>query len=147
MRRDVRRMSTATQIPVAYKCKFCGRNGETSYSSDCPPLRLERWLPLLACNRCADFHRSRNRLVDDVWAHCYSLSLAIESHAHDREMLAEVRTLARERLNRKTKAFAALVCAFHHKAVIWEPDFTQMLLDAPRKCHQILSHYERGVAP
>lgn len=131
---------------VAYKCKFCGREGIAQYDADCPPIRLERWQPLLACNRCADFHSVRERLKAGLWAICYTLAVVLESGA-DESVRKEAIRQSRERLNKKTKAFAEHICAFHRKMTIWEPDFTQMLLDAPRKCQQILAHYERGVAP
>lgn len=138
-------MNTQNQEPVAYKCKYCHKPGVAYYDPNCDNLRLECWTAMLSCNRCADFHTKRVKLTESIWSTCYSLAVIIEG-THDKSVHGEALSRAREKLNLKTKAFAAHICTFFNKITVWEPDFTQMLLDAPRKCHDTLHHYHRGIS-
>jgi hypothetical protein len=47
------------------KCKFCGSGVSLEIDDDALKLfRLDFWLKLAACNRCADFEERKHRLLD-----------------------------------------------------------------------------------
>jgi hypothetical protein len=135
----------ANPVKIPFTCHCCQRNGVATYDATCAPIRLERWVPLLVCNRCGDFHAGRRLMADGLWKTCYSLAVIMDT-VPDASVRSEAIRQARERLNVKTKMFAAHVCNFWRVMTMWEPDFTQILLEKPRQCEQVLKDYERRIS-
>jgi hypothetical protein len=136
-----------TLTPLAYTCNFCQKGGVAYYAATCGHLRLEAWKAMLCCNRCADYYSKRQAICDSIWQTTYTLSVFLDSPNKDSSVKQEAMRRGREKLTIKTKAFAELVCSFYRKMTIWEPDFVQLLVEQPAKCHQLLNDYERGVRP
>lgn len=129
---------------VTCSCKFCRRPLAVQYDAACAP-RLEHWIPLIACNRCADFNSGRLSFIESVWRTCYSLKVFLDS-TDDPALRNEATGQARKKLNEKSRGFAKHVCDYFRLTLVWEPELTQMLLDKPLKAKHILAIYESNIS-
>jgi hypothetical protein len=131
-------------VPHEYICKFCRKTGTAFYDRSCPPLRLEIWKTMLACDRCADYQTGYRRIAGAIRFVCETLIQICDSTKSD-EIKNEAWKFAQRKIDGLTKAFAEHVCKFWHKPVQWEPGFTECILKKPADCVSTLSWYVRNV--
>lgn len=131
-------------VPHEYICKFCRRSGTAFYERSCPPLRLEIWKTMLACDRCADYQTKYRRIAGAIRFVCETLVQVCDS-ARTEEIKNEAWTMARAKLDGLTKAFAETVCNHWRKPVEWESAFTDCILKKPKECISTLSWYVRNI--
>lgn len=132
------------KIPLDYNCHFCGKPGVAYYDDSCPPLRLEIWQKMLACNRCADYKTKLAQLIDGISATVRTF--ATWSHSKQAEARAEAAKTAQDRLTIQTRELASLVCNFHHLETVWEMPFVELLMQRPDRAFGTISDYERRIA-
>lgn len=132
---------------IEFDCKFCGSHRvlDTFVPDDCPPLALEKWKQMLVCNRCADYERARRDTEDLVAKQAASLT-AIRMCNLKEERLKELEERCRRNLVLLTKKFANLVCGRNRCTLIWEPEIVEQILDDPKECRSVLSHYIRNLS-
>lgn len=121
---------------VAYHCGLCGKPGDAQYDEDMVH-RLERWIPLLHCNRCADFRTMLRKLRDN----CKRLTLLRWQLQQAARLTRERDDLIRTEIVNLTKAIARLTCVHWRIEIIWEQDFAEQLLDFPDKAEFIVNQY------
>jgi hypothetical protein len=123
----------------AYKCKFCGANGVAVCDDECPPLKIEAWLPLLCCNRCGDyqswFHQQLGRVAK------WSRDWAQKTHK-DRE---ERRGDTFRKLESFTKKCAAVMCKHYRVDYTWSDDVVIELLAHPHQSIVVVKAFERSI--
>lgn len=131
-------------VPHDYVCKFCRKPGTAYYDRSCPPLRLEIWKEMLACNRCADYQSGYRRIAGSIRFICEALVRLCDS-TNSEEVKNEAWACARKKLDDLTRKFAEHVCNFRNKPVQWEPDFTDCILKKPGECLSTLAWYSRNI--
>ena len=131
---------------LAYVCKFCRRPGIVEAPKESIPaltmMDMEKWLPILACDRCADYHSARITLRDRITKVAVTLIRARQS----REETSELMLFVRKAFGDLTQQFAGLVCRYHKRHEVWEPEFIQLLVEKPDRTHEILRNFERQIA-
>lgn len=128
-------------MTIPHTCRICRIAISLEPHPDCPELKIAGWLPLVVCNRCAEFRQWVWRAEKGVNAVCHRYWL-LKCHGKEKDFTAEVR----DRLNTLTRVFADRVCRHYGVATKWEPDFVQQLLDMPEKALGILAVYEKLIA-
>lgn len=129
---------------VAYKCKFCGREGiAVADDEGASMFVLEKWTPALCCDRCADFMVTKRNQQAKIERACVFLGQSRQTL--DGSKLREIEAAVREKLVEMTKRFSAIVCDHYRKTNVWENDFVEMLMDHPDKLYQICAQYVRGI--
>ena len=123
---------------VEYVCQFCAKAGAVKFDPVgflmCRP---EHWTPLAACDKCADYEEARRRIEDEIFKVVRASTLCRKNpDAQEKCRLAVVGL---------TKRFAALVCTYHNKTDVWEPDFPNAMLDKPEKVSSYLKDYRRCI--
>ncbi|MBM2845749.1 MAG: hypothetical protein HW407_1061 [Bacteroidetes bacterium] len=103
--------------------------------------KMEHWLPLLSCDRCADYHEEKNRLRERIGKAAYATQRLRFMGAWNEGS----EKVAREKLAGLTQAFAELVCRHYRKVTVWEPEFVDMLIGKPEEVNRILDRYVKGV--
>lgn len=131
-------------VPYDYLCKFCRKPGTAHYDRSCPPLRLEMWKSILACNRCADYQTSYRKIAGAIRFVCETLVQVCDA-ARSEEIKDEAWKFAKMKLDNLTKSFAEVVCNHWQKPVQWEPAFTDCILKKPSECISTLSWYVRNI--
>ena len=125
------------------QCKFCQREITLEIDEDCPPIHIEKWLPIAACNRCADYHRDRGKVVRPISHICGMLSII---HANHGDSVSEdVIGVARGNLVRLTKRLAEIMSDFYFVQNFWQEDFVNQLIEQPMKCRVIIAVFEKTV--
>ncbi len=127
-----------------YNCKFCGVTG-TVESGDTTNIKIhiDKWLPMIACDRCATFHESRLKMTDRIVRVCVALKQARQTRHRE---LTEIENRTRGKLVELTKRFAGLACDYWRKQNIWDCEFSNCLMDKPDNAYSILSFYLKGVS-
>lgn len=129
---------------VAYTCKFCGKNATAKYDAEFVH-QLSEWVPLLSCDRCADFQHKRIRLADAIQAKATLVNSARMTLLHKPDTLAQMLAELERVIAVKTKEYAQLVCNHHRVSVTWDPDFVAQIMAMPQKATMICTAYERGM--
>lgn len=147
---------------IEYKCKFCGAN--RAFECDMPEatvprFNLDKMRPLLVCNTCADHEESRRRHERAIMACANWLAKwraeiggrLERSYSQNRtselnEQLRSIEVRSEEILTTLTKRFAYCVCTFKRIAMIWEPEFVELIMKTPSNCGKHLSFYRNNVA-
>lgn len=121
---------------LTYNCKLCGKPGETHYDETMVH-RLERWVSILHCNRCADF-RSMLRKLRENAQRIVIIRWQLQKAG---KATKETEERVRNQIASLTKAIAELVCVHWRIEVVWEQDFAEQLLDFPDKAEFIVNQY------
>jgi hypothetical protein len=119
-------------MTFAYKCKFCGELGAATCDDECPGINIEKWLPLLCCNRCGDYQQWLNRATHVVKKMCYDWA------ALGPKKRAEKQNDLFVKLTETTQRIATKVCAFHRIPYEWDRDFVDQLMEKPDKAEFIV---------
>jgi hypothetical protein len=126
-------------MTFAYKCKFCGALGAADCDDECPAITIEKWLPLLCCNRCGDYQAWFHRQLSRVGR--WSKDWAQKTHK-DRE---EGKGEAFRKLEKFTKQIAAVMCRFYRVEHTWSDEVVSELLAHPDKTIVVLRAFERSI--
>lgn len=130
-------------MKIDYKCKYCGRPGQAeSDDDDSTMFQVEKWKPILACNRCADFMDQKGRLFDKIKTVCIFL---IQSEKLTGDKASKIESIAREKLTTLTKSLATLACGHYRLQNVWDNEFVNMLIDQPRRWGHIAYHYVKSI--
>lgn len=129
---------------IEYNCKFCRLKSAVEIDdTDHIMFQVDKWKPLLCCNRCADYMVAKRTLIDKVASASVLLSRSRLSETG--ATLLKVEAAIRERFTVLTKLFATLVCDYYRKQNVWEEAFVDMLMDCPDKFWQIVQQYAKGI--
>jgi len=126
-------------VNFAYKCKFCGAMGVAVCDDECPGINIEKWLPLLCCNRCGDYHSWFRRKLEQVAK--WSSDWAQKTHK-ERE---EGKGAAFRELESFTKKIAAVMCKFYRVDYTWSDDVVSELLAHSNQTMIVLRAFERSI--
>lgn len=127
------------EIPAA--CKFCASPVLLLIHEDAlEMLTLKYWVPLAACNRCADYHTKRLRIVRAVqWC---SNNFMLADNAKP-EVADEIRRDTKSKINELTKKLANNAAAHYSAPYTWEPDWVVQLTEQPGNATLSCQFYER----
>ena len=146
---------------IAYTCKFC--HTPRAVDADIPdgwsdqppgykrgvslriPLEISIWQSMLACNRCADFERSRRDQEDRILKAAGALLIARANRLNPSALDAASRKID-ERLCLLTKELATIICDHYHKMDVWDREFVNQIMDQPEKTNAALRFYHRSVS-
>lgn len=128
-------------IPMAYKCKMCGREGLAHASDDGDPGWNATLAKMLVCNRCADYRQGRRKWGEAIASVCAQIRGAQLTKGLSNEAEDE----ARKQLKDFSQSYAHVACKYHHCQDIWEEEFVNLLVDKPDLCWRILREYEAGI--
>lgn len=123
-------------MTIQAQCKFCRVPLTLSGDDECPPLQVEKWMPLICCNRCGSFREWWRRKIKQVVEVCYNWAVL---PGHKREA---ARMQYEQEIEVLTRAMAAVVCQHHRVGVTWERDFVAQLMERPDKAEFICRQYE-----
>ena len=115
-------------------CKFCGCNVTCHIDDDCPEVNAANWLPLAACNRCADFRMTLLKIGDNIH---HVLGKLHDMQASKNKGAAEA--AAREKLTEITKRLMRVLCDFYRVQNYWQPECVDELIDHPEKYRFLIS--------
>lgn len=131
-------------MKVDYKCKFCGVSGSVEVDDlDTSLFQVEKWKPVLVCNRCADYYEAKRGLMDRVRACC--ITVIQTRQQKNKDEIFKVEGAARSKLESLTKKLATLVCDYYRKPNFWHNEFVVLLMDMPEKYWAACSEYIRSV--
>ena len=124
------------------RCKFCQIPITVDSDPNCPQEWALLLASMLACNRCADYRARMSSLLDSIRFTCLNY---IQAHnSPDQKALTDVfMDKTRAALNRLTQGVAAASCRHRGINTVWEPDFTQQLIDMPDKSNKVVAAYLR----
>ena len=127
---------------IEYLCKFCGAKGALEIDTEVEWFfKLEKWLPLAACNRCADFSETLKMLEDAIKGIAHSVASLPNNDGKK-----NVPEGLRKSLVTTTRAYAMRVCNFYRRPIMWEPEFVQTIIEKPNMVVRFLSAYRGGIA-
>jgi hypothetical protein len=131
-------------MKIEYHCKFCGKPG-TAEAEEIPGIELavEKWKPLLCCDRCADFMTARRSVIEQIKRVCEEVIQARLVLKPIR--LKDIEEAARAGLIEGTKRFTRLVCEYKRTMNIWDIEFVNLLMDKPTDLHAICAGYQRMI--
>lgn len=123
---------------VEHPCRICGKPALAKWDDDADPEAVDRWLPALAHNRCADLTRERNDAEEHIVRLCF---IFVRADDKTRDRLKEKLPQALEAATRRyAKAIAAQM---NLETYVWSYDMVRLLMDEPEKCGRILRNYRR----
>ncbi len=119
-------------VTIQRGCKFCGRlidvKIDESYATDEDPYKL---LPLAACNRCADLHVDRRKLLERI-------GKTVRMIQNDKAGAS--REQCRNHLVVLTKRYVRLVADWTaHPELIWSDFIVDAIMQQPDDCSEILN--------
>jgi hypothetical protein len=125
---------------IESKCKVCNRPVVAKFYDPAPgeadtiAAAVDKWLPLLTCNRCYDAHDQRNRSGEIIFGACLSLA-RIPREKRTREMIDSTRRALEPAMKSYAQAIAmeaGLEIPIYHDAGI------DVLIEKPEHCSRIL---------
>lgn len=124
-------------------CKFCGSQCEVEQHEDCPDDWADILLPMVACNRCADFRSGITARGADIHRVCQNYIQMKNSNKATPDKEYETSRI----LEAMTRRIADTVCRFYRlQPVVWDIDFVQQIMEKPDKSWAIISTYIRMVS-
>lgn len=124
---------------INYTCKACKKPGAVVVNDGIEMFTIQKWLPLLCCNRCADYLESRRKLRESIMRASVTLSRArIVATGQD---LLNIEAKIRESLVGHTKRLTTVVADYCHKVNAWEVEVVNMLMDKPGEAFAICRQY------
>ena len=125
------------------QCVFCKTPLEVRIDPECPGGRLEKLLPLAACNRCAD-HKHRMRPMRDRLKNLCEHFCIIRATT-PKEITPKYQQNFRDDLVTITKRIMNEITDYNHLQNFWQEDFVIQLLEHPDKWGMILRTLEDGI--
>jgi len=123
------------------KCKFCNADVTLSVHEDSLDMfDMEFWAKLAACNRCADYHTKRFKIIRAIqwFANSYMMAKAA-NHKNAEEMGDE----CRGNVNELTKKLANNAGSHYRAPYTWEPDWVVQIMENPGNATLSCQFYER----
>lgn len=124
------------------RCKFCKKPITAESDPSCPEEWATKLASMLACNRCADYRSRMSSLLDSIRKTCLDYIQAHNS-PQKKAMTDEFMSKTRATLGRLTQSLATAACRHRGINTVWEPDFTQQLLDMPDRSNKVIATYLR----
>lgn len=126
-----------------YKCKFCGKPGSVSYEIESGTetmFSIEKWLSMLACNRCADFRSNVRMTTDRIGRICAIYHAATLAHGDT------ARAATREKLTAPVQNLTRIVCDYYRMRRLDDPEFVEILMDRPLHAATVIKTYIQGIS-
>lgn len=125
---------------IAYECKFCNRPGIV-IMEESPGIQfqIEKWKPILCCNRCGDFMVAKRKITDLIQRNAACLNVCRITLQGEKLLKAE--SMCREAFTKLTKQFATVVCDYFRKTNVWDQEFVNMLMDKPDRFWHLCNQY------
>jgi hypothetical protein len=131
---------------VAYDCKVCKRHGViTLPETEHVIINIEKWLPLLTCNRCADYLTDRRSCLERIQKVCVAL-IGLRLDPPKVEAMGRLEQGARNKLTELTKKFTTIICEHFHKQNYWDVEFVNLLMDHPDNFWNICRDYTKFIS-
>lgn len=116
-------------------CRFCGNTVNADIADGCPIEDAKKWLPMAACDRCADFRMALLKLGDKcVWV------LNRVHNAQGTKAEVGVKSFAREQLTEITKRIMRVICDHWRVTNYWDGQIVDEIMEHPDKVRFIISH-------
>lgn len=139
---------------ITGKCKFCGCSVRLNIADDCSPIHLEKWLPLAACNRCADFERAIYKLTDRVTSACYAWRMIVQEQQRrqlpeeteqpkEDDRIQKLRSAMIAKLTSLTKVYMTAVNRYRRRTNVWSPEIVEALMERPELARGALGALKR----
>lgn len=112
--------------------------------TECPPVDLEAFKVMLACNRCSDYERERRDAEAAIVVCCEALLTARQYRA--KHKLPEFENAIAEKLTNLTRWFASVVCRHNNVPFAWDSDFVSQLLEKPLQTKRKLKFYLHSIS-
>lgn len=120
-------------------CKLCHKPARTFFEDGADPAAVDKFLPMVAHDRCADLTRRRRDLRDKIIDLCFMIE-------RTPDMKEEARDKVRALLTKATKALAeTLMDTYRAKTLLWSPDFVDLLMEQPKQSPRIIREYHDEV--
>lgn len=123
----------------AANCKECGKGLVLDAHDDCPQITIEKWLPIIVCNRCGDYLAQRVRLTEGIQHVCNRVNTAMQAGMRN---LPEVKSAASEKLTQFTRKFVALLCNHWHTTNDWDVEMVNLIVEHPDRATVMLKAHE-----
>ncbi len=124
---------------IPYNCKFCATPGETQIDEfDGYKVQLQKWIPYLACERCATFYEKKRGLVDSVASVCFKLIHIRHGNNPDQE---KIEPALRTKLSNRIDSYAELICDYLKIETQTDPAFLETIFASPKSFNKILGIY------
>lgn len=121
---------------IQSKCKICGGSAVAQFHDDAVQEAVDKWLPMLTCNRCYDI-RSRGVAASDAILNACRM-LVYEGKNVSEKTKANIR----KSLNVYTAEYAdAMAAHFRLNEVMWQSQWVDDFMNAPEKGANILYKY------
>lgn len=132
---------------VNYTCKFCHTPGavEIEESKDVE-ISIAKWVSMLACNRCADYHSERlvcSAAVRGIAIAFMQLKSALS--ANELEVPTAMRQAFQRRCAKWTKRFVTNAANFYRRVPAWEPEMVEQIMEKPERWGDTLAQIFRTV--
>jgi hypothetical protein len=134
-------------MKLEYQCRFCKLDGEVDLPEEgLDMFQVEKFKPILCCNRCGDFMNMRRESADRIKKVAELLIQQRGSKNPDKTV--EVTRKVREIMTMLTKRYSTLVNNHFRKPNVWHEDFVDLLMEKPEFYQRILKDYikHRSVA-
>lgn len=124
---------------IKYTCKFCGTPGKID--CDVPvEFNISKWIPILACNRCADFMVKKRSYIDPIRKAGFRLNSARIGKS---KKLTEIEKEIEESFTNLTKPFCACVNKHYGLSNVWDTDLVAILMERPEHAAVSCEDYAR----
>lgn len=117
------------------KCKMCGKTVYAEWPDDAPGEAVDKWLPMLACNPCADATRKRNDTGSEIITQCFTWA---RSSTKEKDRIRET---TKYMLRALTRTYAAATAYLVRAETMWTEDFVTLLMERPIEAPKILRQY------
>lgn len=119
-------------VKHAATCHKCGKHLVLNQDPECPDLLIEKWLPLIVCERCGTYLKEYTRIDDAMAKACADWNI----NRKDEKI--------REKLTNLTQRANRLFCRHWVTQFDWSSDWVDLLLEKPETCRQSMRWQERS---
>ena len=126
---------------LAYHCKFCQKPGEVIYKDEglLTEERVTYWLKFVACNSCAEYHRSRSDLTHAIFQTASNWNVIQKSG----EVPSVVQQKARNKIQVLLMRLCSVVEKFKHIGGIYKSQMSDDLLQTPEDAGKVIGRILR----
>lgn len=130
---------------ITYTCKFCKqqRTFEVEWTEACDQFNLAKWIPILACNRCAEHERKRRDLQSSIVR--LTFQIIADRKALKGQAALKAEDGAREAIGTLLARFATCVCDHLFIQTQFDRDFTDQIMEKPEVAHKLLGFYRQSI--
>ena len=124
-------------MKLASECKACGKHVVLECDDQCPKLNLEKWLPIIVCNRCGDYMERRRLITERIQTACNQVIITA-TLKNKSEPMAKLR----ENLIQLTQSFCQLLCRRWQTTNDWSDEMVDIIMESPDKASLALRAHE-----